>query len=84
MDTEKDGALEKDFYYYLTKIQIGEIFEDSEILKVATRYGWTIAHHQATSGWTTEDPEILNLVTDWGWTVEDQQKYSAFLDDILP
>ncbi|MEM1669073.1 MAG: hypothetical protein QXM53_10485, partial [Thermofilaceae archaeon] len=45
--------------------------KDKELLKLVINdhEGWTVAHEQASHGWTTEDKEILKLATKYGWTV---------------
>ena len=59
----------KGYTYYRDRVTKGERFEDPKILKLANKWGNTVAHRQTDEGWTTEDPEILKLVNKYGWTV---------------
>jgi len=64
----------KDYSHYREEVFKGRRFKQPSILKLAdTRRGFTIAHDQASRGWTTEDPDILKLTTDKGWTVAHDQ-----------
>ena len=48
-----------------------EFFDDPDTLALADVDGWTIAHEQASDGWTTTDPAVLALATRTGYTVAD-------------
>ena len=43
--------------------------EQTEILKLKNKMGWTIAHAQSRRGWTTENKDILRLQTIHGYSV---------------
>lgn len=49
------------WFEYYKLVSEGKFFEDVNILKIANKNGWTIAHEQAKRGWTTENEEILCL-----------------------
>jgi len=51
------------------RVDKGERFEDPDILRLVGTYGWTIAHMQILSGWTTKDPNILKLTGKNGVTI---------------
>ncbi|BAI81774.1 hypothetical protein DEFDS_P153 (plasmid) [Deferribacter desulfuricans SSM1] len=53
----------------LRQIKEGHFFEDKEILKLANKNGWTVAHIQAKKGWITNDKEVLKLANIWNETV---------------
>lgn len=57
--------------------------EDKEILKQVkeNNNGYTIAHLQASLGWTTEDKEILKLATDEGRTVAHEQAENGWFTE---
>ncbi len=49
--------------------------EQTEILKLKNKMGWTIAHAQSRRGWTTENKDILKLRTIHGYTVAHCQAF---------
>ncbi|BAI81734.1 hypothetical protein DEFDS_P112 (plasmid) [Deferribacter desulfuricans SSM1] len=70
----------------LEKVKQGHFFEDKNILKLANKHGWTVAHEQASYDWITEDKEILKLAAKNGWTVAHEQANEGWTtedEDIL-
>ena len=50
-------------------------------MRLADESGWTIAHVQASWGWTTDDLEILKLASEDGWTVAHEQAFHGWTTD---
>ncbi|BAI81777.1 hypothetical protein DEFDS_P156 (plasmid) [Deferribacter desulfuricans SSM1] len=63
------------------RIEKGYTFTQYDILRIADKEGWTIAHEQVNKGWITGNLKLLKIADKHGWTVAHEQAINKRVTD---